>query len=275
MKKLFIIFSLFSFHFSLLHAQDTLALNKKKKEKTWKPYILVSYGACLPTFDGYGGNQFRTDFEYGPQLSSGYARNGSIYNAAGGLTFSSGWEITGMISTIHNQFDATGVMNETNDYAIHHLDNINATGNNYSYTNYSWLLGVTKNSTGKYVRFGFSLLAGKMITYISPMNATGLCYYNTNTGAGNSQTIINSYVTMNPETRQNFTLELGIHCDVTLIKHIILRGQVALQFSELSEYGTYQITDMANGNTLYSGGYAIPTFLVSLFNATLGVGYRF
>lgn len=320
MKKLLICFSLFVFHSSLCHAQDTIVLRdgqkmsvkivsvndfviytippgdkllyfRRKKVRrikysdgvtytindtvrpNWKPYILVSGGASLPTFNGYGGEQFSYNVENDyPPLTSGYAKNGSIFSITGGINFSPKWEITGMFSNIRNKFDAGPIMDEADDLSIHYIGSINAIGNNYYYNNYSWLLGFTKNAEGKHVSFGFSLMVGELITTVPALHATGVYYM---TGPAGNQTTYNSYFTMNSETQNDFSVEIGIHADVKIAQHIFLRAMADLQFSGLSEAGNYEITDVANGNMLYSGAYAIPGFFVSLFNTTVGLGYRF
>ncbi len=248
----------------------TIRTNSDTTRGKVKPYILVSGGVCLPSNTGYGGSSYLSE-SYDEGNTSGYAISGSIFSVTAGVTFPSGWEITGMFSNFRNQFNATSLMSEASIFSVYYSSNLNGTGGNYYYNNYTYLLGVSKSTRGNFVKVGFSLLLGALITTIPTMHATGVYYLNWPYGG---QTVYNSNITMNSDVQADFMLDIGFHCDVNITKHVFLRGLTEIQISDLSPSGVYEAQDMSTGNIVGSGYYKIPGFSVLLFNATLGIGYR-
>jgi hypothetical protein len=237
-----------------------------------KFYISITGGVNMPFFQGYGGNSYNDDdVEY---AYSGYAYNGSAFCATSGFKFYSGWEITGKFSYLQNGFDPNGVYDETYDIFIRNtlpgglayypMPGGSISGN-YSYSNYAILAGFTKNTEDKYGGFGFNILAGQLITYRPAVYGT----------SGNNYTM-----NLLAETHSNFIVDLGMHLDAKIVKHIFFRASLDLLLSGVTNGGTYQLVDNSTGKVIYSNNYSgnsnYPSFYnIDLITATLGLGYEF
>ena len=79
----------------------------------------------------------------------------------------------------------------------------------------------------------------------------------------------------NSSTQSNFDFEINMHLDIKISHHIFLRGLIEFQNSSYSTGGAYQLVDINNGSTFKSGGYYGNSLDIAIFNATLGVGYKF
>lgn len=284
MKKHFLWFLLFTFNLSFLQAQDSLALAKKKNEKKWKPYILISAGQNQPwTFSGYGADSYNNDPEDGYGYS-GYATKGYEINATGGFLFGNrGWELTAMVAYIHNGLNASGYLQETiSDFflgqSVIYAQQVIALGN-YAYNNFPVLAGITKNwgREGK-VKVGLSFLVGDFITFTPALHsiATGL----SDNGSMIGPNTVSYYFNMNSEIQSNLMYELDFHLDVSITRHIFIRAACVFGFSGLTNSGGYQFVDMSTGNTVHSGNYSAVgqnynSFFVGFTNLAGGIGYKF
>jgi len=283
MRKLLIYTALFISHSSFCLAQVDSTHNISKNssgdstKNKWISYILFSGGISRPwTFSGYGASSYYSNSDgYG---YSGYAENGSDFSLTYGLKNQRGWELTGMFSYIRNEFDASGVMNETVANFLGgnggvYINNVDAIGN-YYYNNYSLLAGVTKSWGNQNVNIGITLMIGDFITYTPAMHAIA---------SGETNNPDSVYFNMNSKLQSNFVAELSIHVDVSITAHFFLRLLAEYQLSGLMNGGGYQFIDMTTGNTLYSGTYASSSsfsrvnasLFVGLTDITFGLGYKF
>jgi hypothetical protein len=268
---------IYSINTRKLNENDTIPLVKLE------PYLLVAAGTSNPwTFSGYGADSYYNGYDgYG---YSGYALDGSDFSFTGGVNIIRGWGVIGMFSYIRNQFDASGIMNETvnnffiNDNDIISINNVDAIGN-YYYTNYSLLLGINKDWLWhKRVGFGLGLLFGKFITHTPALHGTATGF--AMDGNNITQTPATDYFNMNSEVQTNSVTEMNFHINAFITHHIFIRAMLEFQLTGLANSGGYQIVDIPSGNTLYSGSYMGSSyrysgFFVGLTDVTLGVGYRF
>src|ERR1700677_1364811 len=175
----------------------------------WTPYISVSGGLSIPIPGGYGGSS-NTAYNSGDGYS-GYAITGGLFSATAGLKIYNGWEFTGMFSYIQNQFDATKVMTETFEqfidyYYYNDIQGVNTTGN-YHYTDYSYLLGVTKNWECRNGEFGISMMMGAFVNNIPAIQGTGIDdIYSSYNG---SYSYENCNITLSSQTKSTFVFEFG------------------------------------------------------------------
>lgn len=265
----------------------TIHTEPRDRDKTRvkiEPYLVVSAGTSHPwTFSGYGANTYNNNPEDGYGYS-GYAYNGTDFSLSGGISIIRGWSVIGMFSYIRNQFDASGIMDETvadfylNGNGVISINNINAIGN-YYYTNYSFLAGINKDwAWHKKVGLGIGIMFGDFITRTPALHglATGFAM----DGYNITQTPASDYFNMNSEKQTNGVTELNFHMNVFVTPHIFIRAQVEFQLTGITNGGGYQIVDVNSGNTVYSGYYSgsdlnSSGFFVGLTDATVGVGYRF
>lgn len=266
------------FIYTLNRNIDTNKINNSRI-KLSKPYFVISGGASVPFGGGYNGNTYAVQDPTTGIYSYnyvGYANTGSVFSAITGVNIYAGWGLEGNFSFIRNQFDASGFMSEMASLSIDNnkggtwallfspINNVTVYGS-YYYNNYSCLFGITKDWDSKFGGIGFSLLMGALINEVPALH--GIAMY---------QNGLSYYLNVSSETQRNFAIELGIHGDINITNRFFLLGLMELQFSEINYDESYQIVDMTNGNTINSGSFMnIPKFGLNVFNATLGVGYKF
>jgi hypothetical protein len=259
--------------------------NNHSREDTikLKPYIVFSGGFADPwTFSGYGASSYYSSYDgYG---YSGYAINGFVVSVMGGISLSnSGWELTGSVAYIRNEFNASGIMSETianfgqwGNFGVYGDDEdfVNPIGT-YYYTNTLIMAGVTKNWGKRKAHFSLSFLVGDMITYMPAMK--GIIQLSSNYTATTPY-----YFEMNSLMQNNGIFQLGINEEYDITKKIFIRGSLEFELSGLDNHGGFQYTDM-NGNVVHSGNYndysTVPwgysNFFVGLTNLTAGIGFKF
>jgi hypothetical protein len=247
-------------------------------------YIMLSGGFSQPNGNDYGGSYYSIMGD--PYPHSGYASSGTSFSLLSGIDIWRGWGLEGMFSLYRHRFDATGFFNQegafmddeiiNNNNTSIYFNNTMATGT-YSYSLYSFLLGITKDWKFGIVRIGASMMAGKLTTTRPDIQGTAdiSVYDGGNFKSGNYNWNIDSY------SESDFLFDMGMHCSISFTKHFFVRSDINLQVSSFSELGNFEITDM-NGNTLWDHNLpssyrylGTPGLSVGLANATLGVGYRF
>lgn len=258
--------------YTIKHNKDSIKL---------KTYVAISGGASFPIFQGYGGHLYNNDPEEGEY--SGFANNGTAFAITAGLKIYNGWELTGMLSYIRNSFDATGFMSETADMDIFNIQTLGFTTSDikaigsYVYTNYSYLIGVTKSWKDKLGGVGFSLMIGDFIEYEPALHGIEETSYSFYSNGITYNTNLGDEFNMNSETKKNLVLELNIHGDINITQHIFLRALVELEFTGITNSGGYQVIDPAyTFSGVYSGAnsYYPSQYNISLANAMLGIGYK-
>ena len=259
------------------------------KVKFCNPYIIFSGGSSIPIGNNGEHSYYNLDDETGDYsyYYSGYEDNGSIFSVTGGMNFYKGWSLTGMFSYVRNKFDASGFMTEkagffidtsnlttTNLAAFLPITSVSAIGTYYS-SNYSCLLGMSRDWQYKYGSIGFSVMVGPLIHETPALH--GVATYE----PAHSNTISYYYLNLNAETQSSFDFVIGLHGDINITHHIFIRGLVEIHISDITSIGgAYQVVNMTTGNTFYSGSFAnasyAPTLLSeAMLNVTAGVGYKF
>lgn len=317
MKKLLLCFLLFAFHFSLLHAQDTIALANGQKiaakvmnityevlysvppdtvrsfvNKDDVTYIRFKDGSLYtidhsdtigfkPTFYLVASGQFTipafNSYAYRDEnnMYEGYALNSITYSVAGGVNLYRGWGITGMYAYVPVNYYASyylnyasGIFNNAafpNDISI---------GGNYNFTNYGYMLGITKASDYKFGDLGFRIMAGYYITHIPAMQGTVSTTYGYNNPGTETYTLYSTAA-----TQTNFVSDFGVYGDIKIVKHILLHTSADVLVSRMTVNGNYSLADNATGQTISSGAYSnsgSPGYhRADLINIAAGLGYLF
>ena len=254
--------------------------NSDTTKMNWKPYIVVGGGICMPLFN-YAANQNTTDVS--ATGFQGYANTGPATSVTIGFKRGNGWDLMGTFSYGRNAFNAEGIVNESLYSFINgnNFTTINTVGN-YYYSNYSFLVGFSKNAKYKYGEIGFIFMLGDIITQVPAINGIVTNYYTSNSFTGYYGSILSnpgySY-NMNIGNLNNFVLDIGFHGDVKLSKYFFIRISSEFELTEMLMNGTYQITDPKTGTVIQSGAYtgneSYPsTMFKGLWNITAGIGYK-